>query len=37
MVGEVATLLRELLQSWEQALASEKLQATRPMRAVAVA
>jgi flagellar protein FliS len=37
MVGEVTTLLRELLQAWEQAIMSEKFRATGPMRAVAVA
>jgi flagellar secretion chaperone FliS len=37
MVGEVATLMRELLQSWEQAIVSEKHRSTGPMRAVAVA
>ena len=37
MVGEVVSLLRELLQAWEQAIASEKQRPPATLRAVAVA
>ena len=37
MVGEVVSLLRELLQAWEQAIAAEKQRPAGTLRAVAVA
>jgi flagellar biosynthetic protein FliS len=37
MVGDVIALLRELLQAWEQAIASESHRAVSAPRAVAVA
>lgn len=37
MVGEVVSLMRELLQAWEQAIAGEKQRASTMHRAVAVA
>jgi flagellin-specific chaperone FliS len=37
MVGDVTSLLRELLQAWEQAIAAEKQRPAARLKAVAVA
>jgi flagellar protein FliS len=37
MVGDVVSLLRELLQAWEQAIAAEKQRPAERLKAVAVA